>query len=322
MDGQLGAPGRLGDQAVALGEGQRQRLLGVQVLARPDRGARRPRRAGRRAGRPPRRRRRAVPGAVRSAPGPRAGAPRPSRRSPGRGAGAWARRRRRRRPRRPGSSSSGPQQARPPVPEPDQAEPDRGGSAAPSPTRPCESARPAAAEQPRKRRRFKRIGGIGQNSSTGDRSAARPTLRKYSGAEDVRTAAANPREDTISGGERKTKSTCELPPPPTLPRCIIVGVERDGVEIEEHAMTIAEIEQRLTALEKSVEELKEQVINDHTRATPTPDESADRPEAQPWWVKGSGRFANDPIFDEIVRLGREYRLSLREDLEEGDDDHP
>jgi hypothetical protein len=30
-----------------------------------------------------------------------------------------------------------------------------------------------------------------------------------------------------------------------------------------------------------------------------------------WWVDHAGRFANDPVFDEIVRLGREYRESLR-----------
>jgi hypothetical protein len=28
-------------------------------------------------------------------------------------------------------------------------------------------------------------------------------------------------------------------------------------------------------------------------------------------VQDAGRFANDPIFDEMVRLGREYRESLR-----------
>jgi hypothetical protein len=32
-----------------------------------------------------------------------------------------------------------------------------------------------------------------------------------------------------------------------------------------------------------------------------------------WWTEegGAGRFANDPGFEEMVRLGREYRESLR-----------
>jgi hypothetical protein len=31
----------------------------------------------------------------------------------------------------------------------------------------------------------------------------------------------------------------------------------------------------------------------------------------PWWERIAGRFENDPVFDEIVRLGRQYRESLR-----------
>jgi hypothetical protein len=30
-----------------------------------------------------------------------------------------------------------------------------------------------------------------------------------------------------------------------------------------------------------------------------------------WWVDSAGRFANDPVFDEIVRLGQQYRRSLK-----------
>lgn len=29
------------------------------------------------------------------------------------------------------------------------------------------------------------------------------------------------------------------------------------------------------------------------------------------WAKMKGRFANDPIYDEAMRLGRQYRESLR-----------
>ena len=34
---------------------------------------------------------------------------------------------------------------------------------------------------------------------------------------------------------------------------------------------------------------------------------------RPWWREGAGRFANDPVFDEIVQLGREYRESQHPD---------
>lgn len=62
-------------------------------------------------------------------------------------------------------------------------------------------------------------------------------------------------------------------------------------------MKLPELERRLTALEKSVEELQAQARN-----------AADP--ARPWWRDGKS-FANDPVFEEIVRLGREYRESLR-----------
>jgi hypothetical protein len=32
-----------------------------------------------------------------------------------------------------------------------------------------------------------------------------------------------------------------------------------------------------------------------------------------WWRDDAGRFADDPVFDEIVRLGRQYRESLHPD---------
>jgi hypothetical protein len=65
-------------------------------------------------------------------------------------------------------------------------------------------------------------------------------------------------------------------------------------------MKLAELEARLVALEKAVAELKEQAAKN---ANPT----------GPWWKTEAGRFANDPVFDEIVRLGREYRESLHPD---------
>lgn len=62
-------------------------------------------------------------------------------------------------------------------------------------------------------------------------------------------------------------------------------------------MTVAQLEKRVAALEKAVEELKAQVGK-----TQEP--------SGPWWITDAGRYANDPLFDEMVRLGREYRESL------------
>ena len=61
-------------------------------------------------------------------------------------------------------------------------------------------------------------------------------------------------------------------------------------------MTLAELEKRLTALERTVAQL----LN---KEMPTPQTQ------RHWWRDGAGRFANDPVFDEIARLGREYRES-------------
>jgi hypothetical protein len=59
-------------------------------------------------------------------------------------------------------------------------------------------------------------------------------------------------------------------------------------------MTLELLERRLTALEREVAELR-----------------MERKPARPYkdmW-KTFGMFANDPAFDEIARLGREYRES-------------
>jgi hypothetical protein len=54
-------------------------------------------------------------------------------------------------------------------------------------------------------------------------------------------------------------------------------------------MNIAEIEKRLATLEESVKELQAKAVNP--------------------WPSIIGHFANDPVYDEIVRLGKEYRDS-------------
>lgn len=63
-------------------------------------------------------------------------------------------------------------------------------------------------------------------------------------------------------------------------------------------MTLAELEKRIAALELQVRELRE---------------GAEKPnKADPKWVLAhAGRFANDPGFEEVARLGRAYRDSLK-----------
>jgi hypothetical protein len=63
-------------------------------------------------------------------------------------------------------------------------------------------------------------------------------------------------------------------------------------------MTTAEMEQRLLNLEQAVEQLRTHV-------------SRSSDPRRRWWLEDAGRFANDPVFDEIVRLGKEYRQSLK-----------
>jgi hypothetical protein len=63
-------------------------------------------------------------------------------------------------------------------------------------------------------------------------------------------------------------------------------------------MTLQELEARVVALEKAVAELEKKV-------------GGNGEEQGPWWITEAGRFANDPGFEEMVRLGRKYRESLR-----------
>jgi len=56
-------------------------------------------------------------------------------------------------------------------------------------------------------------------------------------------------------------------------------------------MTIAELEQRLVAVERELAELKMELKQKQKRG----------------WESTFGIFANDPVFDEVVRQGREWR---------------
>jgi hypothetical protein len=67
-------------------------------------------------------------------------------------------------------------------------------------------------------------------------------------------------------------------------------------------MTLKELEARVKTLEKQVEQIQSQLP-----------QQSQKEEPDYWWREKAGLFANDPIFDEIVRLGREYRESLHPD---------
>lgn len=59
---------------------------------------------------------------------------------------------------------------------------------------------------------------------------------------------------------------------------------------------LATITERLVTVEKEVAELKRRV---------------EQPTEQPWYLKHAGKFAGDPEFQEIVRLGKEIREADR-----------
>ncbi len=63
-------------------------------------------------------------------------------------------------------------------------------------------------------------------------------------------------------------------------------------------MSQSRIEDRVAALEREVERLKAEL--------------PEKPlQTLPWWKKVAGTFAESEGFEEAMRLGREYRESLR-----------
>jgi len=66
-------------------------------------------------------------------------------------------------------------------------------------------------------------------------------------------------------------------------------------------MAAPEIELRVAALEAKVEQLQRRLKSVAPLISDT----------TPWWERVVGAFADDPAFEEAMRLGREYRESLR-----------
>jgi hypothetical protein len=64
-------------------------------------------------------------------------------------------------------------------------------------------------------------------------------------------------------------------------------------------MRMPAIEERLSVVEKELAQIKEQMATDHLQPTSHS------------WDHVFGSLANSKGFDEAVRLGREYRESLR-----------
>jgi len=63
------------------------------------------------------------------------------------------------------------------------------------------------------------------------------------------------------------------------------------------ASPTSQLEQRVAALEAEVIKLKSQMEAMQT--------------SQLWWERIAGTFRHDPMYEEAMRLGRQYRQSLR-----------
>lgn len=72
-------------------------------------------------------------------------------------------------------------------------------------------------------------------------------------------------------------------------------------------MTNQELENRIAVLEAEVALLKNKV------------EKKSEPK-KAWWEERIGTFADDPAHEEAMRLGREYRLSQREDYDNDEEE--
>ena len=62
-------------------------------------------------------------------------------------------------------------------------------------------------------------------------------------------------------------------------------------------MAAPSLEERMAALEAEVAQIKQRLGTDSPRSD------------VPWWERRFGAFKNDPLYEEAVRLGAEYRRS-------------
>ncbi len=72
-------------------------------------------------------------------------------------------------------------------------------------------------------------------------------------------------------------------------------------------MAIGTLEQRVAAVEQELAQLKQQVNGETPQSI------------LPWWEQNFGTFADSEHYEEAMRLGREYRESLRS--EDNEDTH-
>ena len=75
---------------------------------------------------------------------------------------------------------------------------------------------------------------------------------------------------------------------------MVVDIDRE----ERTEMATAQIEERLAVLEAEIAQLKKQMAQGATLQ-------------RPWWKEIAGSFANDPVFQKAMKLGEDYRRSLR-----------
>ncbi|MGK7880431.1 MAG: hypothetical protein AB4060_10075 [Crocosphaera sp.] len=59
----------------------------------------------------------------------------------------------------------------------------------------------------------------------------------------------------------------------------------------------SELEQRVSILETELSEIK-QILDKSPQSK------------SPWWLEVTGSFEEDPTFDEVVKLGQEWRKSI------------
>lgn len=63
-------------------------------------------------------------------------------------------------------------------------------------------------------------------------------------------------------------------------------------------MSSSQVSRRLATLEREVARIKASLV-------------LSLPAKRRWWIEDAGRFADDQVFEEIVRLGKAYRRSKR-----------